>query len=879
MRTWVLKMTVGLGMTLTLAVAYGQQQPGDRPRVDPQFLREAAEGMLTEQLQTEDTEASAVDASGLAPESTASIGKPDGRERSRGQEAVAVTIQPRRMKRGAPKAGRTGRPWRRVTFSSGAFIPHPGLDATMAGEVASVKAEGRAFIYGFLLTDEDPGVLTLRELQSRGVTVLGPHDDLLKVKLPADLVALDGISRLPHVEWVGNGAPWQKLSPELSATLRSAASSSGELPIIINLLDDDRDGAFRRRLEQEGAVLARYDSDLQGYSAVASPAVIEEIARLDFVLFVELILPAAPAHDQSTPLIGADLIRSGSSQPTFDALRIPLGIMDTGFDIGEGGHVDLNKFGCGRNFTDDSGGNGATFNDINGHGTHVLGTVCGTGTAEPRFRGVATGMGNKVRIRAAKVFRNNVLGTGQSNWFQNAMDWLDDNSACGGESPRPMLVNFSGGISGTGLTGTDATSRKLDAKTWDFRQLYVVAAGNEGPFLRTLRSPAVAKSALTVGNVQDSGLNTVDVIAPNSSRGPTGDGRMKPNLVAPGLLVTSTRNQTTNQYRDLQGTSMAAPHVTGLAATLMEHYSEFKWRPQLIRAVLMATTLLPNQQINPTTNSGALSGRGDYGLGRVSAIVSHFANNHPEGWFTRWAWGDVNRSTRRQMDISVPQNARRLVVVMTFDEPAASAGAAAAVHNDVDLWVDRGADCTGQGSACGEFSSQSSVDNVEYVIIENPERGTYRLKAIPFDVDRGRNLPVGIAATVVRGEPAPDINVDLEASTTTPWVGGGFAVSAIVRNESWVASGVDLALTALPPGITLLSTRTLGYDDVTKDFGAVQRVTVGDIPFDRPRTTGWVFRNDTGDVKTIRFRATSGNAGFAESELTITPTVPVPPIP
>ena len=90
----------------------------------------------------------------------------------------------------------------------------------------------------------------------------------------------------------------------------------------------------------------------------------------------------------------------------------------------------------------------------------------------------------------------------------------------------------------------------------------------------------MAKNALTVGNVSDNGYLAVGDIANGSSRGPTGDGRMKPNVVAPGHMVTSAKaDTTTNKYKDDFGTSMAAPHVTGLAATLMEHYPAFQIQP------------------------------------------------------------------------------------------------------------------------------------------------------------------------------------------------------------------------------------------------------------------------------------------------------------
>ena len=274
---------------------------------------------------------------------------------------------------------------------------------------------------------------------------------------------------------------------------------------------------------------------------------------------------------------------------------------------------------------------------------------------------------------------------------------------------------------GVGLTGTDSTSRKLDDKVWTNRQTYVVCGGNTGPGSQTIWTPGVAKNALTVGNVIDNGYLSVGVINNGSSRGPTGDGRMKPNVVAPGTTVTSAKAGTTNEYRPDFGCSMATPHVTGLVATLMEHYPEFRSNPALLRAHMMATAVAHN---DVTAKSF------DYGLGQVSGYLEHWAQFDAAGWRTNWFWGSVNSSGFQFQDITVPAGAQRLVVVLTWDEPAASAGASQAVTYDLDLWVDHNADCTSPTGACGEWTSISGIDNVEYVVINNPPAGIYRLEGV-----------------------------------------------------------------------------------------------------------------------------------------------------
>ncbi|PIV67686.1 MAG: hypothetical protein COS08_08930, partial [Euryarchaeota archaeon CG01_land_8_20_14_3_00_38_12] len=93
----------------------------------------------------------------------------------------------------------------------------------------------------------------------------------------------------------------------------------------------------------------------------------------------------------------------------------------------------------------------------------------------------------------------------------------------------------------------------------------VVAAGNAGPSSNTVGIPACAFNVTTVGAIDDS-MN----IASFSSRGPTLDGRIKPDVCAVGVSVTSAQANT-NGYVTWQGTSMATPHVAGVYALLLEY--------------------------------------------------------------------------------------------------------------------------------------------------------------------------------------------------------------------------------------------------------------------------------------------------------------------
>jgi hypothetical protein len=741
---------------------------------------------------------------------------------------------------------------RSLSFSSGVLPPASGLDPEIEAEAQRLRAQGRQSVYGFLLLRVSLGAELEKKLERLGVKLLGPHVHHYKARLP--IGSLEAVARVPEVEWVGLSSSEQKLSRELHELRRaqtpgSAAVATSGLPVAINLFDADATGSFRRQLEATGAAVGEYDPALQLYRAVATWPTLDRIIALDFVLFVELIRPTTTGHDQSTPLVDADLIRPGGASPMrFSGASSTLGILDTGFMLGEVApvmHQDLDKYGCGANFTGDGT---SVWNDQNGHGTHVLTTISGTGTANSRYRGVATGVGSTSanRIRGGKIWTS--AGTGTQSWMEDGMDFMASASEC--DSPAPLVINVSGGAAGTGEIGTDSTSRKLDDKVWTDRQAYVVCSGNDADAAsQTIWSPGVAKNALTVASVLDNGYLTVGDISATSSRGPTGDGRMKPNLVAPGVVVTSALAGTTSSYTNMAGCSMGTAHVSGMVATLMEHYPEFRNNPALLRAHMMSSAIA-HDDVTGKSNV--------YGLGRASSYLEHWAELDANGWSTHWFWGTVSSETWQYGDIAVPPGAQRLVVVLTWDEPMASAGAARAVTYDVDLYVDVDADCA--AGDCGEYGSISGIDNVEYVVINNPPAGTYRLKAYNYDAP-GFPLPYGMSAIVIRGDPTPPITASLSVPPSV-LVGSTFSLTATVSNLSYVASGVQLGLTSIPSGVTLLDVRTTREDGVDMSFlGVPDALTLGNIVAGRSRSATYTFRADTAGHKSFAARAWSENGG------------------
>jgi serine protease AprX len=152
-----------------------------------------------------------------------------------------------------------------------------------------------------------------------------------------------------------------------------------------------------------------------------------------------------------------------------------------------------------------------------------------------------------------------------------------------------QVINMSLGGSGSS-DGTDALSQTCNVAV--SRGIVVcVAAGNEGPMARTVGSPGAATDVITIG-----ATDRRDGVASFSSRGPTRDGRTKPDLCFPGVDIVSARAAGTtmgsplgDHYTAGSGTSMATPHAAGLAALLLQ--ARMGSSPAQIKKALMETAL------------------------------------------------------------------------------------------------------------------------------------------------------------------------------------------------------------------------------------------------------------------------------------------------
>jgi len=147
-------------------------------------------------------------------------------------------------------------------------------------------------------------------------------------------------------------------------------------------------------------------------------------------------------------------------------------------------------------------------------------------------------------------------------------------------------INLSLATSGCS-NGTDSASLAVN-RAHDAGLVVVVAAGNEGPGTCTIGSPGAAAKALTVVAMADTTMGGFK-LAPFSGRGPTVDGRIKPDVLAPGWGITSALAGSGNGYRMSSGTSMAAPFVVGLALLMRDVNGALS--PQGVKDRIMQTAI------------------------------------------------------------------------------------------------------------------------------------------------------------------------------------------------------------------------------------------------------------------------------------------------
>ena len=333
-------------------------------------------------------------------------------------------------------------------------------------------------------------------------------------------------------------------SSEPAPLFASANSGPERIPgqYIVAFKEDVRDvpGLARRLAAAHGgATRFIYQHALKGFAAQIPDALVAALARHPSVAFVEQDQVIHIVTTQTpTPSWGLDRIDERAQTSGSDYMYNSTGTGVRAYIIDTGIRSDHSDFGGRASTGFDAIGDGQNGNDCNGHGTHVAGTV----------GGAAHGVAKEVQLIAVRVL--NCSGSGTTSGVIAGVDWVTNQKNANPATPSVANMSLGGGAS-TALD--NAVQSSINAGV-----TYAVAAGNSNRNACNY-SPARVGAAVTVGATTSS-----DSRASYSNYGTCLD------LFAPGSSITSAWHTSNTATNTISGTSMAAPHVAGVAALYLQ---------------------------------------------------------------------------------------------------------------------------------------------------------------------------------------------------------------------------------------------------------------------------------------------------------------------
>ncbi|HYW68008.1 MAG TPA: S8 family serine peptidase, partial [bacterium] len=642
-------------------------------------------------------------------------------------------------------------------------------------------------------------IVRLLELGVRVFEPVGAAGAIVRVSFSS----IREVANLESVRWMGGYRSEYKYELPLSASTRPAA--------FIYPLDGDRPG-HRADLAAMGVHVRSYDAVTGCYLVVLDVGRFEEVAEALWWVKGLAKDPEDVTHglnfepDDSRQLIA-------SFETPYDGTGVDVGVRDTGIwsgntlDFPPGSFVSL-------------GG----WEDSYGHGTHVCGILAGRGVRDldcaHNGKGVAGG--------ATLYVASGVGGTGGGYSYQEAFTFFSDNNARLSNHSWGYFMSYS----------YNSNTEIIDAYADNDDAVIVFSAGNEYDAYK-ISNPATAKNVISVGGIRYltddyMGGREIGGLAEYSSQGPTADDqRLKPELVAPSGQswtdygyckngVVSTDNSSTDDddnvwdanywYTRDSGTSLAAPHVTGVCAKILE------WSPGLhsepLKALLVNTSI-PIKDNSSNSTGGYANTQVGYGMVNAFSVTNYY-----EGESSRLllAEGTIDEDDSQLWDdweIAVPSGTDKLIVTMAYNDEEGEYSTGCALIDDMNLSL------ISPGSI-EYFASDYLPANIntesplEKLVILNPTSGTWTVR-VTFASSPGFDDPFvfaeqryGLVAHAILKTPA--LSLDVAQSTVNVCPGESFVIDPTITNTGgYIAAGITVRASG-PPSFG-------GDNDVTRYAG------------------------------------------------------------
>ena len=405
----------------------------------------------------------------------------------------------------------------------------------------------------------------------------------------------------------------------------------------------------------------------------------------------------------------------------------------------------------------------------NGHGTHVAGSVLGDGTASSgAIKGIAPEA--QLYMQALETYVD------WTAFAESTYSWAVDGYGLYGipDDLNQMFneaaengTNIHTNSWGSNVYGEySARSMQADFSSWNHTGMLILfSAGNSGEDLNSdgeidddsIGAPATAKNVLTIGASEnnrpsvsatwsgwgysssplsgDKAANNTEGMAAFSSRGPTDDGRQKPELSAPGTFILSSRSRSTSangwgsfdaNYVYMGGTSMATPITAGASALIYQHmFDNLAYTTPtsaLIKGILSTSSHDMTGQYGSATNGAgepAPNNHEGYGLLDLDrAVNSSFIDNE-----------SVGTGDSIGYRFTVPASAPDLRLMLSYTDYPSTAAASTNLVNDLDFALK---DPSGNWVEYG-----NNIDNMYGTTISSPAQGTWEVHINGSSVPNG----------------------------------------------------------------------------------------------------------------------------------------------
>lgn len=605
---------------------------------------------------------------------------------------------------------------------------------------------------------------------------------------------LDAIRALPFVAWAGTYLQGFKIPPSLRTAAPMSETSilpeaAGQAPsrklreVDVVLHDDVDPGSKDVKTKIAGAARVGADDLQTGARKVrltVEKGELDRLASLDEVRHIEEVPTRQLFNNVARPILNADVAVNGT---TYAGDGETIAVADTGFDKGSTTNVHpaftgrVSKlYALGRTNPDKA-------DDPHGHGTHVAGSVLGDGTSNS-MGGAIQGTAPQARLVLQSTLD---AGGGLGGLPMDLHDLFEPPY----DNDDARVHTNSWGATTPGLP-YDSSAQEIDDVVWNRTDLVICfAAGNDGidkdksgvVDAGSVGSQSAAKNCITVGASESSRpnfeppygkywpsgfpkdpinsdlqANNADGLVAFSSRGPTKEGRIKPDVVAPGTCILSTLSRAVASPSSIfgtssdslfffdSGTSMATPLVAGCVAVLRETLIKngtAKPSAALIKALLVNGAVELAGQYSPT-EAGA-SPNNNSGFGRVDLAGSVIIPGpDPDAGFGEGV--PLKEGEEESITIDIPETPPehgekseaadaaltsagvtfKITIVWT-DPPGA------ALQNDLDLVVraKNGDERHGNMGTSADFDRQN---NVEQVVWQNMPPGKAEITIRAFRI-------------------------------------------------------------------------------------------------------------------------------------------------